>query len=420
MILIKNLFLLFLLLNLSLLANAKDYELLDRVIIRVEKEVVTQKEVEKEIKKIVDATNSNKIDNEQYNQIKNEVTKNLIEKKLIMQHANQSNVVISEQEIDFVINNILTNNDISIEILEEDLKKNNSNLIQFKNDLKFQLIVQKIKDREISPLINVSEYEITAWLKSEVKTSVEYKVFHSLVKHNRPDQEAVVKKIIDGGKDNFKKLTEKYSDGPNAQIFGDLGWLKIENIPTIFQDFILTSKPGDISNPIKSSNGLHILYLENIKTNKNTKPVVIKQYKFQQVLLKFNALNSDEEFKKKLNLLKAEIEDGLNFSDAVKLYSDDQFNNDPEKLNWINFNNLLPEFKKNIDFAKVNSVLGPFKTELGWHLVKIYDFRESDVTDQSEREKAKIEIIKTKAESKFKDWLHNLYKNSKITYLENN
>ena len=421
MLLFQKIFLILLCwVNYSVLANTIKYELIDKIVVTVEKDVVTQSEIEKETKKVLNGNDINNIDNLTLKKIKSDVTKRLIERKLIFQHAELTNINISEPEIDQVLDNIIKNNNITIETLKEDLKKNNSNLLEFRDDLKFQIILQKIKDREISPQINVSSYEVASWLKKNQEQNTEYHLFHTLIKHDKPNKEEIIGIITKGGKDNFKKLTAQYSDGPNAEELGDLGWMKIENIPTIFQEFILKAKIGDISKPIESSNGFHILFLEDYRGNKNSKPIFIKQLKFQQILLKFNTLNSDDDLEKKLSLIKAKIENGLTFSEAVKLYSDDQFNIDPDNLKWINFNNLLPQFKKNINFVESKNILGPFKTELGWHLVKIYEHRESDITNETEKEKAKIEIIKKKAEIKFKDWLDGLYKNSKITYLDKN
>ena len=67
-----------------------------------------------------------------------------------------------------------------------------------------------------------------------------------------------------------------------------------------------------------------------------------------------------------------------------------------------------------------NEIIGPFKTELGWHLVKVYDYNETDITSNTERQQAKIEIAKSKTEIRFKDWLDSLVMISKIKYIESN
>ena len=140
----------------------------------------------------------------------------------------------------------------------------------------------------------------------------------------------------------------------------------------------------------------------------------MRQYKFQQILLKNNAISSNEETEKKLINIKNLILDGLDFNEAVKLYSEDKFNLDPNKLQWVDHNNLLPEFTNNINNSNQKDMIGPFKTEVGWHLVKIYNQRENDITSLAIREKAKIEIARKKTELRFEDWLQALKQNSRI------
>ena len=146
----------------------------------------------------------------------------------------------------------------------------------------------------------------------------------------------------------------------------------------------------------------------------------MRQYKFQQILLKKNAITTDEDLEKKLTNYKNLISDGLDFSEAVKLYSDDQFSIDSKNLQWINFNDLIPDFRNKLNVYPTQSLIGPFKTDLGWHLVKVYDFQEADVTNQTEREKVKIELAREKTEIRFKDWLNALLRNSKIKYFDDN
>ena len=122
----------------------------------------------------------------------------------------------------------------------------------------------------------------------------------------------------------------------------------------------------------------------------------------------------------KLINIKNSILDGLDFSKAIKLYSDDQFNIDPNKINWINLDDLLPEFREKIVVFPKENLIGPFKTQLGWHLVKVYDFREADFTSEAEHQRIKIEIARNKAELRFEDWLEALITNSKIKYFEDN
>lgn len=416
--LIKLIFLLFLIF-LSTTIFSQEYNIIDRIVVSVEKAAITKKEIEKEIQKKYRSNEIETLPSSKKKKIKENIIRYLIEKKTIEQYAENIKITPSAMDIDLVINNILNANNIEIDDLKNQLIADGSNLEDFKEDLKFNITVQRIKDREIMPYVNISEYEIDALIEKKEKLSSEseFKITHLLIKKNNPNKKLIINEIAKIKKnEDFSALAKKYSDGPNAENYGDLGWNKINDLPEIFSNFISNKKIGVISEPIESSNGLHFIKIESIRNSQEINKVFINQYKFQQIVLKRSEIILDDEHEKKLNLIKNYINEGLDFSEAIKKYSDEQFNIDPNKLEWLSINNLLPEFKIKLSEYPTKKLIGPFKTELGWHLIKVYDFRKSDITSDTIREKAKIEIAKNKTEIRYQDWLDALLKNTKITY----
>jgi len=400
-------------------ALTDDYKILDKIVATAEKDVITESEIRNEILNNLEIKDLSKIPTSDLKKIRTDVLKKLIEKKVILQYAESINLLPSQQEIEMVVSNIASNNNITIEELKKEITNDGLSFEEFKNDLRYKLTIQKIKDREIMPYINISEYEIDGWIKNKQKNSEnEFKIFHILLKQDNPNKDKAIKEIksIKNNID-FSEIATKYSDGPNALNGGELGWKKIQDLPEIFADFILQAKPGEISGFIESPNGSHVLLVEDIKTSQQEK-ILVRQYKFQQILLKNSSIVDNIELENKLKNINNLVSDGLEFSEAVKRYSDDQFNIDPKKLEWINYNNLLPEFRLNLSEYPKKDIIGPFKTEMGWHLVKIYDFREQDFTNEAEKQTAKIEIARNKTEIRFKDWIDALIKNSKIKYFE--
>lgn len=400
-------------------ALTDDYKILDKIVATAEKDVITESEIRNEILNNLEIKDLSKIPTSDLKKIRTDVLKKLIEKKVILQYAESINLLPSQQEIEMVVSNIASNNNITIEELKKEITNDGLSFEEFKNDLRYKLTIQKIKDREIMPYINISEYEIDGWIKNkQINSENEFKIFHILLKQDNPNKDKAIKEIksIKNNID-FSEIATKYSDGPNALNGGELGWKKIQDLPEIFADFILQAKPGEISGFIESPNGSHVLLVEDIKTSQQEK-ILVRQYKFQQILLKNSSIVDNIELENKLKNINNLVSDGLEFSEAVKRYSDDQFNIDPKKLEWINYNNLLPEFRLNLSEYPKKDIIGPFKTEMGWHLVKIYDFREQDFTNEAEKQTAKIEIARNKTEIRFKDWIDALIKNSKIKYFE--
>src|SRR6056300_343082 len=246
----------------TIFSNTK-YEVLDKIIVKVGKQIITKQELEYEIRKKgggikFDASNPLNV-----NEFRKIVLDELIEKKVVLEHARKIGIEISNQELENVINNIINSNKITLEILVNDLKENGTDLEKFKNDIKDELIIKRVKDTEIRAGINVSEYEIDALIKEkESAMDIKYEILHILIKKRNTNAEEKIKKIqsILTAK-NFEKIAQQYSEGPNALNGGNLGLIEFSNLPDIFQDKLKYMEEGEISDVLESANGFHIIKL---------------------------------------------------------------------------------------------------------------------------------------------------------------
>jgi len=400
---IIQLLLLLLLTNQSF-SQQEDYKLLDRIVAIIKKDDITEQETLYEVNKEINLLKKNNLDYI-YKEIYKKNLNLLIEKKLIEQYASEKNITVNENEIDLVIQNVLDNNQIDLETLKKELKKDNIDFKSFKSDIAYNLLLKKLKDNIISPYIKVSEYEIDGWLKNDSKKSnIEYEVFHILIKDRKKSFN--IREQLNS--QNFENFALEHSVGPNANNGGNLGWKKIEEFPNIFSEIIKKMNPGEISPIIESSNGFHILKLNSLKNNKKIDKLIVSKYKLMQILLKKDLISNDDDLQKKLIRIKKLIDADLKFEDAVNQYSQDKSFTKSDNLPWISYNTLPEEFKKSMKDYPEKIILGPFKSEIGWHLIKIYDFKEEDLTSQSIRDQAKLKILADKAEIRFKDWLINL------------
>lgn len=134
-------------------------------------------------------------------------------------------------------------------------------------------------------------------------------------------------------------------------------------------------------------------------------------------MLKRNEINSSDELLKKINNIMNLINDGLPFDDAVTKYSDELFKSN-NKLDWIDESLLIEKFKKEFKKYPENNLIGPFESDIGWHIVKIFDYRQYDITQNINKQSAVIELKRKKAEIRYKDWMANLKENSQIRILE--
>ena len=395
-----------------------EYEELDSIIAIVEKDVITKKELQIAISEL--EKNENKPVNNL--RIKKIALDQIIERKIINQYAEQQSIKINSDVLEKTLKNIALNNNISL----EDLKKNaqqDGSLNKLYNEIRFQLTLRRIKERAIYSQINISDYEINKFLEKEkVKNPDQYNILHILIKinSNNSSQEKL-KKIQELLKtDPFSQVAKIHSDGPFAEKGGNMGWLSLSDLPDLFVEKITALKENEISSPFESKNGLHIIKLNNVKSVAGEK-IFSTQYNINQIILKNNQIIPQDELFKKLESIKNQISGGLSFGDAAAQYSEDSTSSLKNgSLGWVDRNNLLPEFQAELDKGKLNTIIGPFKTATGWILVELLGKREKDITEDSRKLSARLQILNFKAEIRYKDWYDTLKQQSNIEILTNN
>jgi len=406
----------------SLLFNIKaqeNYENLDRIVAVVEKDVVTKKELELEIRKITNQLKKRGESPPEEEKIIKLVLDKIIEKKIITQYAESKGIKIDRQFVDEVMNNMAKKNNMTINELKISIESDGLAFNQFREDVSFQILLNQIKESEITSKINVSKYEIDAFLKkSEDKNPRQYHIYHILVKTNKIDK---IDKIINLLKtDPFESVAKDYSDSSLSSQGGDMGWKKFDELPIEFSDVIKEMNIGDISKPITLENGIHLLKIKEIKGGDlSENKILSKQYNISQIVIKANEITGEDDVIKKLENIKNQILSGLTFSEAAANFSEDASSFNGGNIGWIDTTAMLPEYRKSIELSKKGQVSGPYKTELGWALLFFLEEREKDITNERIRISAQIQLQRYKAETKFDDWLQSLKEQSNIEILLN-
>ena len=403
-----------------------DYEPLDKIVAVVEKDVVTQKEMEHGIasfNKRLQGNNPNNLPSEK--EIREIVLDELIEKKIIGQYAEQSQIIIDIQQIDNALKNIAANNNITLEQLKESAKKSGG-LDDLYEEVRFQLTLRTIKERAIFSQINISDYEIKKFIEKErLRNPDQYSISHILLKKNSGDENQLALKLEKVLKElqnrPFDEVAQELSDGPYAEKGGLMGWFELNNLPNIFVEHVKGMSVREISKPFLSDNGYHILLVNEMQSKSTKEKIYSTQYNINQILLKKNQVTAENDLISKLNNIKNQISDGLPFAEAASQYSEDLSSAKKNgELGWVDRNNLLPEFQVELDNASNNSIVGPFKTAAGWHLIELIAKRDKDITEESQSLSARLQLLNYKAEIRYKDWFHDLKQQSNIEILTDN
>ena len=340
----------------------------------------------------------------------------LINQSLIMQFSERTGIQVPLEQLQNVIENIAKNNQSTVEQLRVQIESEGNNFSEFKEQIRLEVTINKLKKTQIASKINISEYEIDNYIAlQERMASDSYKINHILVK-NSEDLLKVTKLLKTS---SFEDVAKKYSSGPLSESGGDFGWRKLEEFPDSFIEIIKSLKVGQVSREFETNNGFHIIKLSD-KKGIEYKTVLINQSKVRHILIKQNEVTSEDSIKRKLNHIKNQILQGLDFNEAAKRFSEDGSASNGGELGWVSNGDTVPEFERIVQEIKINEVSSPIKTNLGWHIVEVLERRVKDLTIETKRASIKNKILVQKTESAFNDWLIGLKEQSHIEVRLNN
>jgi peptidyl-prolyl cis-trans isomerase SurA len=404
------------------------YQEMDRIIAIVNKDVITFNDLSEGVDKALLFFQQNSIQPPETSIIEKKVLDELIEQKIIEGYAEDWNIKASQEDIDSLIQNILSANEITLDELKSNLKQQNSSYDKLVKSLSYEIILKKVKNREISSKLNISDYEIKKHKEKMAKIKPDiYDLSHILVKFSseptaeeKKEKRKLGEEIFNKLKmEDFGKVAYEFSDSPDANEGGALGKLKQSELPEIFIEKINDLSAGEYSTPFESNNGIHIVKVNQIESYNETKnsSQKIKKYFIKQIVLKTSEVASEDDVIKKLKRYKNEIESGADFSIIAKKYSEDFSATNGGEIGWIS-EGLDQNFDDQLSIIEKNEVSAPFKTDLGWHIIQYSDYKFDDIAAENIDNKIKFELINERTELLYQDWFSSLKAESFIEVRE--
>lgn len=403
---------------LTLAGMNAEAELLDRIVAVVEDDVILESELAAETRQITQKLKDNKMMIPPDFILKKQVLERLILEKLQRQLAEKSGINVSDEMLSSSVAEIASRNGMSVEEFRKELQRQGMKFTDFEDTIRNEIIINQLRAREIGSRIKVTDREVAHYLETQGgvgKDKIKYHLGHILISvpegasaaqirkaHSKAEQ--VVKDLRNG--EDFKQMAISVSDGGNALGGGDLGWRTMGQIPTLFVDTVNKMRRGDVSAPIRSPSGYHIikmLEMEGIDKHMVTKTRV------RHILIKPNDLIDDEEAKKRLLALKQRIADGDDFSALAKAHSDDKGSAiKGGDLGWVAPGALVPPFEEVMNRLAINEISDPVQTQFGWHIIQVLERKERDNSVEFKKNQVRDEIRKRKIEEETELWLRRL------------
>ncbi|NKN32880.1 peptidylprolyl isomerase [Marichromatium bheemlicum] len=393
-------------------------EALDAIVAVVNDDVIVQSELEREIELILPQMQRAGTAAPPRPQLEKQVLDRLILKRLQRQRARDLGIEVDEATLIEALSDIAARNGLTLPELQATLEAGGIDFADFREDTRAQILTSRLQRQEVVSKIRITDQEIDRFLEREASLLIDrerVRLQHILIAlPEQPDAEQVAraerkaKQLVvklRGGAD-FAALAARDSDGRNALQGGDLGWFEIGATPTLVADLALTLNEGEISDPIRSSSGYHIIKLTAIE---GAKPGNLQQTHVRHILIRTNELVSDADAKRRLGVLRQRILGGDDFALLARANSDDTGSAlRGGDLGWVNPGDTVPAFEEVMNGLGPNQLSAPFQSPFGWHLVQVLERRTQDSAEGAMRIKAREALQQRKAEEAIELWLRQL------------
>jgi peptidyl-prolyl cis-trans isomerase SurA len=399
----------------SSLAHA---EVLDGIIAVVEDDVILERELQREVAVIEQRIQQSNATLPPTYVLRKQVLEKMIVDKLQRQLAEKAGITVSEEMLNSSAADIARRNNMDLEQFRAELESQGMSYQSFLDNMRNEIIINQLRGREIGGRIKVTDREVDHYLETQDKIgeeSTQYHLGHILIAVKEGASSTEIQKAMSkaddlvsklrGGQD-FSQTAISDSDDANALKGGDLGWRTPSEIPTLFVNEIHQMKQGDISEPIRSPSGFHIIKVLELKGMDNH---TITKTKVRHILIKTNELVDDAEARKRLLALKARIADGDDFAALARAHSDDKGSAlKGGSLDWVGPGDLVKPFEEAMSKLGINEVSDPVQTQFGWHVIQVLGRENKDDSSEFKKNLVRDAIRKRKIEEETELWVRRL------------
>src|SRR5882672_3058579 len=350
--------------------------------------------------------------------LERQMLERLILDKAQLQMARETGIRIDELQLDRAVERIAQSNNLTLVDLRKALEADGVGFDAWRNDIRQQMVMARLREREVENKVQVSDTEVDLFLeqtKNRPDENKEYNIAHLLVRvpegasperirqaRERAEQAAAE---VKGGA-AFARVAAAYSDAPDALQGGALGWRNHQRLPELFSDALAKMKPGEISDPLRSPAGFHIVQLVDRRGAGAEAPVV--QTRLRHILIRTNEAVSEAEARRKLlDLRERIVSGGADFAALARANSDDGTAARGGELDWVYPGDTVPEFERAYQELKVGEISQPVRTPFGYHLIQVLERRSSDLSPERKRLQARQALRDRKADEAYQEWLRS-------------
>ncbi len=401
--------------NLIGIANAR---VIDKIVAVVDSGVVLASDVETRLNDLKTQAESRGNAVEINDELREQVLERLILEQAQVEVAKRRGLQIDDARVNETLLQIAKNRETDLLGLKNAIESEGKSFAVFREQIRRELLINAIRDREVKTRIRISDTELERFMETtggQVSTAPELLLSQIVVGlPNRPSPEVIQQAeqkavqirdaLLKGAP--FGQMAVRYSDAPEASQGGDLGWRNILELNPSFADALTEAKKNTLVGPIRSPGGFHLIA---VRDRRGDQSVVVTEYKARHILIKPDAVRSLEKAEQLAQNVRRELEGGAEFADLARRFSEDPLSAAKGgDLGWVRADQLVPGFANVMTQLPLNTLSGVTKSRFGFHLIEVLDTRESDISEEQMKDRARRILTERKFSQELDSWLRQI------------
>lgn len=402
----------------------------DSIIVVVNDEVITRQELNERMRTVERRMANQGVAMPPRAELEKQLLERMIVDRAQMQLAKEVGIRIDDVLLDRAIGRIAEQNKMSLQDFRNQLERDGTPFPRFREEIREEITMQRLREREVDNKIQISESEIDNYLGADggaaqqemnlaqILVRIPENASAEQIAQRRKRAEAALQQLKAGS--DFIKVAATYSDANEALKGGELGWRSQDRLPQLFLDAVAPLKQGEVSAIVQSANGFHILKMVGKRTASIVKAgaaAAVQQTHARHILIKVTATVSAADARRKLTELKQRLDNkAAKFDDLAKAFSNDLSAAKGGDLGWIYPGDTVPEFERAMDALQPGQVSEPIESPFGYHLILVDERKMADVSQERQRMAARQALRERKAEEAAQDWLRQLRDRAYVEY----
>lgn len=392
----------------------------DFIVAVVNSEPITNQEVQSRLRRAVDQLDRSGAPVPPRQQLREQVLESLILEKAQVQLATELNIRVDNAALDDAERTVARQNQLTVTQMHEQIKAQGLDLAEFRANLRKQLLLQRLRDREVEPRVKVTDPDVERFLQqkqdnpgsdlqvhlAQVLVAVPEKVEPQQLATLMSKAQMVAEKARAGA--DFAALAREYSDAPDRTAGGSLGLRAADRLPVLFINATRSQSAGGVAGPVRSPAGFHVLKVLEKRIAGMPEPFIV-QTRARHILLRTSTSLTEQTALARLADMRRRIVSGqADFATLAKENSQDGSAAEGGNLGWVGPGTFVPEFEEVMNNLKLQDVSEPIVSRFGVHLIQVMERRQVELTAREQREQLRMLVREQKLDEAYQKWLEDL------------